>query len=64
MDKLKQQQVEAMPTEAIEHILATLGANEMREPSAEYPLGGLVHITSIGQVSVAALRAELARRES
>jgi len=62
MDKVKQQKVAAMSTLAIKRILGTLQSPEDREPSAEYPLGGIVHIEGIGQVKVTELREELARR--
>jgi hypothetical protein len=63
-DKVKQAKIEALNTEVIEFILSDLRSPENREPSPEYPLGGLVHITGIGQVSVKQLRGELARRNA
>jgi hypothetical protein len=62
-DKRKIEKVGAMPTEALTNILGSLSAQEARrEPSADYPLGGLVHIGGIGAVPVKQLRAELERR--
>ena len=64
-DKAKRAQVGTMKTEAIEHILNTLsGPEAMEEPTAEFPLGGLVFLTGIGQVPVKMLREELASRDS
>lgn len=61
--KTKREALGRLSTEAIQRILDTLAGPELMPPSPEVPLGGLVQITGIGQVSVADLRAELKRRE-
>lgn len=62
MDR-KTERIKGMQTEAIQRILSTLQAPENMEPSEAHPLGGIVHIEGIGQVSVDSLRKELASRE-
>lgn len=64
MNDRKQKAIEEMRTEALERILSHLASPEDKPRSAEYPLGGLVHLTGVGQVSVTALRGELARRSA
>jgi hypothetical protein len=56
--------IKALSTETLRTIVTSLGANEVREQSPEFPLGGIVHITGIGQVRAARLRDELASREA
>lgn len=63
MDKIKRSKVERLRTEAIRTILGNLSGPELKDPSPEFPLGGMVHIDGIGQVTVEDLRTELARRE-
>jgi hypothetical protein len=58
----KAEKLQKLSTEAIENILGTLAGPELEEPSQEFPLGGIVQIDGIGQVTVKQLRAELARR--
>lgn len=62
-DRRKQEQLAAMSTDAIEHILGHLTDVERGSASPERPLGGLVHITGIGQVTPRQLEAELERRQ-
>jgi len=64
MDKRKVEKVKKLNTEAIQNILDTLSGPEAQDgPSPEYPLGGLVQISGIGQVPVKMLRQELVERE-
>jgi hypothetical protein len=63
-DKRKGEKVRQMNTEALRRILSTLQSPEDKEPSPDFPLGGTVHLSGIGQVQVSKLRAELARREA
>lgn len=58
----KEERLANMTTEALQRISDTARGAEVEEPSVEYPLGGLVHIEGIGQVSLRAIRAELERR--
>ncbi len=52
------------PNEVLQLILRTLSEQESAdEPSEQYPLAGRVHMTGVGHVPTAAIRAELAGRE-
>ena len=63
MDKRKAEWVRNAPTEVLERITSSLIGNEVKERSPEFPLGGIVHLSGVGQVEVKAIRAELARRQ-
>jgi hypothetical protein len=63
-DRQKDEKVRQMNTEALRRILGNLQSPEDRTPSPDYPLGGMVHLSGIGQVRVSKLRAELDRREA
>jgi hypothetical protein len=63
-DKQKDARVRQMTTGALRRILSTLQSPEDKAPSPDYPLGGMVHLSGIGQVRVSKLRAELDRREA
>ena len=58
----KMEKVRAMSTEALQHISDTAAGPEIRERSAEFPLGGLVHISGIGQVPLRTIRSILAEK--
>jgi hypothetical protein len=60
----KDARVRQMNTEALRRILDNLHSPEDKAPSPDYPLGGMVHLSGIGQVPVSKLRAELDRRET
>lgn len=60
--RAKREAIRRMDTEALQYICDNLGGNEDKPQSPEYPLGGLVHLTGIGQVQVTWLREELACR--
>lgn len=58
----KEEALRGMRTEALQHIIDNPADSEKAEPSPEFPLGGKVHITGIGQVTLAQIRAELETR--
>jgi hypothetical protein len=58
--KQKREAITRMSTDAIRHIVEHPRPPET--PSPEFPLGGLVHIEGIGNVTLDQLRAELAGR--
>ena len=60
----KRAAIEALPTEQIEKIIASVeaGPEHLKAPSADYPLAGQVRIEGIGHVEVRALRRVLASR--
>lgn len=62
VDTLKEQKLREMSTEALQQIADVPLPPENKEPSPEFPLGGLVHITGIGQVSLKRIRAILDER--
>jgi hypothetical protein len=63
MSKRKQQQVRELDEVVIRRILDNLlGPEAAPEPTPEMPLGGMVHLSGIGQIPVSVLRAELERR--
>lgn len=51
-DKDKLQALKRMPREARENILNNLAGPEALPRTPERPLGGMVHISGIGQVTV------------
>jgi hypothetical protein len=63
-DKLSQQRAAKLDSQVIRNVLDTLTSAEKGDPTPEYPLRGTVHISGIGQISVSALKAELAKREA
>lgn len=63
LSKSKQEALTRLATPVIERILGSLMGPELMEPSSTVPLGGKVHLSGIGQVSVHDLRVELARRQ-
>ena len=64
LDKRKQAWLDTAETEVLQNIVNTLGGPERQPgPSPEYPLGGLVHMSGLGQIPVSAIKAELASRK-
>ena len=62
--KRAQEWLAEAPNEVLQLILRTLSEQESAdEPSEQYPLAGRVHMTGVGHVPTAAIRAELAGRE-
>ena len=62
-DKRKQEWVQNASTEALTTIVSSLSDQERaKEGDPAYPLAGLAHIEGVGQVKLAAIRAELERR--
>jgi len=54
--------LEQASTETLERIVNSAAGNEIKDPTPEYPLGGLAHIDGVGRVSLADMREELGRR--
>jgi hypothetical protein len=63
-DRQKDEKVRQMNTEALRKVVASEKARQAPPATPSQPLGGIVHLSGIGQVPVSKLRAELARREA
>lgn len=63
-DNIKNEKLKGISTEAIRRILERPRTQGERARSQSHPLGGLVHIEGIGQVSLNRLRAVLRDREA
>ena len=59
-DRRKESWIRETGTEALRRVSENA---EVPERTPEKPLGGLVHIEGLGQVSIAAIRRELRERE-
>jgi hypothetical protein len=62
-NKRKSEWIANAPTDVLQNIVNTLAGPEAHEQSPRYPLGGLVHISGVGQIKVTAIKSELALRK-